>query len=162
MKNQINFNLSLLKIFILFLFLIGINTLNAQIKSKPTKKINKSNKFKPKEKIINIINCTLAPQYGKEFPEDISYSQNLLDKYEVKFEAIKINPSSETCVFSFSEVGSTESNPADLSINQTINYNSINDKTLQFRATYTKFIHNKKNENSSEVSVKIEVIKSNL
>lgn len=143
----------------MFLFFNNINILNAQIKSKPNKKIIKSNKLIPKENIINTINCTLAPQNGKEFPEDLSYSQNLFDKYEVKLEAIKINPSRGTCVFNFSEEGSAASNPTELAFNESINYYSTNNKTLQFRTTFLKFIQNKKNENVSEVSVKIEVIK---
>ncbi len=159
MKNQIKLNLLVLKFLLMFLFFSNINILNAQIKSKPNKKIIKSNKLIPKENIINTIDCTLAPQYGKEFPEDLSYSQNLLDKFKVKLEAIKVNSSNQTCVINFSEDGSAASNPAELSINESINYISVNDKTLQFRATFIKFYLNKKNENASEVSVKIEVIK---
>lgn len=140
------------KIFILYL-LFSLTSIIAQ------KKKNEVVKLENSDKIINTINCRLAPQNGKEFSEDNSYSQKLLDKYEIKLESVKVNSSTKTCVFNFSEEGSTESNPAELSIGQSLNYIPKKNKTLTFKVTFIRFHLNKKIERASEVSVKIEIIK---
>lgn len=116
---------------------------------------------KQKEILIEKIVSILSPANGKTDKLDLSYSKELLEKYNIKsFEFYKINVTDGSdCNFTYFD--GKDYLPESLNIGETFSHIIYNKaKTVYVRVKYSKYIKNIKNPLASKAEVIFYVYKN--